>query len=75
MEKERKEFIKTVSHEFRNPLTIIFGQSQVLKSRFYSSPEKIKEIAEQIEISSKRISDLVDRLLKVGEEDGKDTGS
>ncbi|WP_278007875.1 MASE3 domain-containing protein [Dictyoglomus sp.] len=75
LEKERKEFIKTVSHEFRNPLTIIFGQSQVLKSRFYSSPEKIKEIAEQIEISSKRISDLVDRLLKVGEEDGKDTGS
>jgi len=73
IEKERKEFIKNVSHEFRNPLFVVLGQAQLLKKAFYNSPEKIKDIAEQIEISSKRISDLVDKLLKVGEEDGKDS--
>jgi len=42
IEKERKEFIKNVSHEFRNPLFVVLGQAQLLKKHFIILLKKLK---------------------------------
>jgi len=74
MGRKRESFIKKTSHEFRNPLCVISGYIQLLKAGYYEEfPSRLKEIIDEMDISTKRISELVDKLLKVGDEDGKNS--
>lgn len=73
LEKERKDYIRKISHEFRNPLSVILGYLQLIeKGSYKGSPEELKEIVKEMLFSSLKISELIDKLIKVGDEDGKD---
>ncbi len=56
------DFIGNVSHEFKTPLSAIDGYATLLKSKTLS-PEKTKEYAEHILLSSKRLSKMTGNIL------------
>jgi PAS domain S-box-containing protein len=66
-----KEFehwiLAIVSHDIRNPLGAINGSAQLLALRAENDP-KVRELAERINLSSKRIAHIVTDLLDVSRE-------
>jgi two-component system phosphate regulon sensor histidine kinase PhoR len=60
----RKEFSGNVSHELRTPLTAISSYAELLKNDMVQ-PEDVGEFAERIYYEAKRMTALVDDILKL----------
>ncbi|GIW05038.1 MAG: hypothetical protein KatS3mg059_1658 [Thermomicrobiales bacterium] len=58
----KSEFIAVVSHEFRTPLTGILGFAELLAEGDFS-PEEVREFAEEIRTSARRLTRLINDLL------------
>ncbi|MGB9857938.1 MAG: MASE3 domain-containing protein [Dictyoglomaceae bacterium] len=62
----REKFIKNISHEFRNPLYVIFGYLELLKQNTYGKlSERGKEVINEIELSTQRINEIVDKISEL----------
>jgi signal transduction histidine kinase len=59
----KSQFISTVSHEFKSPLTSIRQMAEMLVRERLSSPEKEKKYHETILQQSERLSHLIDNIL------------
>lgn len=59
----KTDFFSNVSHEFKTPLSAIYSNAQVLQRQNLSG--KQKECVENIVASSKRMSDLIQNMLKL----------
>jgi PAS domain S-box-containing protein len=55
----REQFIAVLGHDLRNPLAAVAAGTHILVRR----PEKAAEVAEQIERSISRMSELIDNVL------------
>ncbi|MHB1132437.1 MAG: PAS domain-containing sensor histidine kinase [Chloroflexota bacterium] len=66
LEEVREDFVRAVSHDLRQPLTVIQGQAQLLKSRLERAglPERDVSGAERIVCSSKRMGKMITDLLE-----------
>lgn len=65
LEKTRREFVSNVSHEFRTPLTIIKGNTELLLDGAVTEPDAIMNIYERIESETIALENLVKDLLDV----------
>lgn len=66
LDKIRTDFIATISHEFKTPLTsIIMGTDLILDSNLGSLNDEQREIAETIKDDSSRLSNLVNEMLEL----------
>ena len=66
----KSRFFTNISHEFRTPLTLIAGQSQVLLEKLKSleNRQRVQRISEQ----AKRLMDLINQILDLAKlESGK----
>jgi len=68
--KARDEFVATVSHELRNPISVILGLAQELASDYDSFDDEVRrEIAEVIARQSEDVSWIIEDLLVASRED------
>lgn len=63
----KSRFISMITHEFRTPLTIIISSANMLE-QFYKkgNEDKIYKHLEKIKISSKTLSNLIERTITIG---------
>lgn len=59
--KQMQEFIGDASHELKTPLTVIRGYSEMLTS----NPNKVSEYSARINSESIRMTNIIDKLLKI----------
>ncbi|MHB1134862.1 MAG: PAS domain S-box protein [Chloroflexota bacterium] len=66
LEDIRQDFLRAVSHDLRQPLTVIQGQAQLLKSRLERAGLPARDIggAEHIIASAKRMAKMIADLLE-----------
>lgn len=64
----KSRFISMITHEFRTPLTIIISSANMLE-RFYKNGNEGKffKHLEKIKISSKNLSNLIERTITIGQ--------
>ncbi len=67
--KEKEEYLSSVSHELRSPITSIQSMSEVLLKYRNLDPEKYEEFVEIINSESRRLSRLVDDILDMSSMD------
>lgn len=67
LESMRKDFVATVSHEFRTPLTLISGFVEMFKSREDLDPADRSRAFEIMEIETERLKRLISELLTLAE--------
>lgn len=70
MEALKKDFVATVSHEFRTPLTLISGFTEMFKSMPDADPADRARGFEIMEIETERLMRLVSELLTLSEIEG-----
>lgn len=59
----REKFIRSISHEFKNPLHVIFGYLELLKQNTYGElSERGKEVINEIDLSTQKINEIVDKI-------------
>ena len=68
----KKDFISSVSHEFKTPLSIIGGYAALLTEDHISEKER-KEYASMIAAESERLSKLTSNILKLSKLTRKET--
>jgi len=74
MEQIRNEFVNTVSHDLRSPLTSVLGYAELM-SRVGTLNEEQQEFVRRIEASVQSITILINDLLDLGRlQAGYDTG-
>ena len=59
--RQMQEFIGDASHELKTPLTVIRGYSEMLTS----NPNKVNEYSARINSESIRMTNIIDKLLKI----------
>ena len=59
--RQMQEFIGDASHELKTPLTVIRGYSEMLTS----NPNKVSEYSARINSESIRMTNIIDKLLKI----------
>lgn len=64
-ERQKDEFLQTISHDLKNPLTSIKGNAQLLKRRAHASTSDLVPIVERIEMSSDQATALIEELLDI----------
>ncbi len=69
--KDRINFVYNASHELRNPLTVILGETEVALNK-ERSVEDYKNSLNVIGKEASRLSSLIGSLLKVAQTDAKD---
>lgn len=62
LNRAKSDFILTVSHEFRTPLTGILGFSEILRDG-WTSADEVRELGADIHADAKRLSRMVDEIL------------
>ena len=66
LEKVRTDFIATISHEFKTPLTsIMMGVGLILEKNVGAINEKQEELLDTIKEEAEKLTDLVSDLLKL----------
>jgi len=66
LEKVRKDFIATISHEFKTPLTsIMMGVGLILEKNVGAINEKQEILLDTIKEEAEKLTDLVSNLLKL----------
>jgi len=58
-----ENYLQTFTHEIRSPLTSIIASSELLVDGM--QPDKIQKLSENIQTESKRIQEIIDRLLEL----------
>lgn len=72
IDRMKSEFVSTVSHEFRTPLTSIIMAVELLIEQQYYNDDDSRELLNVINDNSKRLSNLVEDLLDLSKmESGK----
>ncbi len=66
LEKERREFVATISHELKSPITIINGQLEGMIYNIGKYKDRDKYLKESYEVTQK-MSELVQEILHVSE--------
>jgi PAS domain S-box-containing protein len=64
-ERQKDEFLQTISHDLKNPLTSIKGNAQLLMRRARESVSSMVPIIERIEGSTDQATALIDELLDI----------
>lgn len=67
--RERKTLILSVSHDIKTPLSAIKLYAKALSKNLYDSPEKQKEIAENINAKADEIEEFVSQIIRASRED------
>ena len=62
-ERQKDEFLQTLSHDLKNPLTSVKGNAQFLRRRAQSANPELLPIVDRIENSSMQAVELIDELL------------
>ena len=62
LEREREDTLRSVSHDLRNPLTIIYGQAQLLV-RLEQGSTRVRQSAETIATSSRRMNAMIQEIV------------
>lgn len=70
MEGMKKDFVASVSHEFRTPLTLISGFMEMFKTEAAMAPEDRARAFEIVDIETERLKRLVSELLMLSEIEG-----
>lgn len=68
LEAQKDEFLSSIAHDLRTPLTSIRGWSQVLRRYGHEpsrSPNRVQDISTRIEEGTSRLTRLIDELLDV----------
>ncbi len=65
LDKMKSEFVNTVSHELKTPLTAILGGLEIIESEPESIPEDMQEILDIVSGGAQRLRDLIFDLLDV----------
>jgi two-component system NtrC family sensor kinase len=65
LDRIKSEFVTTVSHDLRSPLTAILGYTQLI-ARAGELNEQQKEFVRRVQLSVEQITDLVTDLLDLG---------
>lgn len=60
--KQQKQFIGNVTHEFKTPLTVIKAYSDLM-AMYTDDSQLVKEAKENIDKETKRLSDMVEKVL------------
>ncbi|MEG0667407.1 MAG: HAMP domain-containing sensor histidine kinase [Clostridium sp.] len=66
LEKERKEFIATISHELKSPITVISGQLEGMMYNIGKYKDRDKYLKESYEVTQ-NMKDLVQEILYLSE--------
>lgn len=66
LEKERREFVATISHELKSPITIINGQLEGMIYNIGKYKDRDKYLKESYEVT-KKMSELVQEILYLSE--------
>ncbi|MGB2925693.1 MAG: PAS domain S-box protein, partial [Limnothrix sp.] len=62
----KTSFIDTASHEFRTPLTVILGATDILENHYEQIPvERRERHLQNIQTNARRIQDLIDDMLSM----------
>ncbi|MBM7688872.1 two-component sensor histidine kinase [Enterococcus ureilyticus] len=64
-EQAQKNFLSTISHELRTPVTVIRGSLESLNDGLINQPEKIKQYHQQLLIESIVLEGLINDLLEL----------
>ena len=64
LQRVKDEFVSTLNHEIRTPITAVVGFAKQLKERF-SSDEKVHDLSERIYNAGKKLEDLSREILSV----------
>lgn len=72
MEEERKEIISGLSHDLRNPLTIIKGKVEMLLEGSYKNEDRLISYLDSIDKSTDRSIELVNDLNLINKLDSSD---
>lgn len=66
LEEQREAFIRTVSHDLRQPLTVIQGQAQLLKGRLARAglPERDVRGVEAMIVNAKRMGQMIADMVE-----------
>jgi signal transduction histidine kinase len=66
LEKQQKQFIGSITHEFKTPLTVIRAYIDLL-DMYSDDPKLLKEAISNIGKESLRLYDMVEKILKLAE--------
>ena len=70
LEKERREFVATISHELKSPITIISGQLEGMLYNIGKYKDRDKYLKESYEVTQK-MSELVQEILHLSERENE----
>src|ERR687897_798769 len=63
LEEEKTDFVATISHELRTPMTAVYGAAQTLLRRQEISPEQRRQLIEMIATQAARLSQITEEIL------------
>lgn len=72
LERSREDFFSIASHELKTPLTIIKGNSEIIKKYYHHKDERLNQILDDIHESSENMIEIVNDFLDISRmEQGK----
>jgi PAS domain S-box-containing protein len=64
LDEEKSDFVATISHELRTPMTAVYGAAQtLLRNDVEFSPEQARELLEMIATQASRLSQITEEVL------------